>query len=219
MPDDPYTILQVTPQDTAESIKLSYRRLAKQYHPDLHGKDSSEQMRQINAAYALLGEPQRRRAYDQAQSRAYRVSTMPRQGRVVDDSVLLAQWLIKVYYPVDRYLRQIINPFAKHLEELAYDPYDDTYVEAFQRYLNRCEKLLNQAWDCYSAQPNPRGAARIAEYLYHALNQLRDSLDELSYFCQNYDYSHLHTGQELLTIVREMSDNAAAYVKCNQTVF
>ncbi|WP_218081111.1 J domain-containing protein [Anthocerotibacter panamensis] len=210
MTSDYYKTLELSPDCTDEEIKTSYRRLAKLHHPDLHGAQTGEQMRLLNEAYAVLGERERRLAYDsqhRAIPRPYRVSSVPRKSRGTDEYVLVTRWLIEVYQPVNRLLNQILSPLSRQLEALAYDPYDDDYIGDFQEYLDRCERAYTQAWRCYTDQPNPALTARIAEYLYHALNHMRDGLDELGYFCQNYDYSHLHT--ELFSIAIEMRDKAA----------
>jgi len=61
-----YKILQVEPQASQDAIDASYRRLARLYHPDLNlGKDSTQQMQELNEAYSVLRDPQKRREYDQ----------------------------------------------------------------------------------------------------------------------------------------------------------
>ena len=62
---DPYKILQVDPEAEDEVIQAAYRRLAQKYHPDrATGSDAVERMVAINAAWELIGEPDRRREYD-----------------------------------------------------------------------------------------------------------------------------------------------------------
>ncbi|MDP9370861.1 MAG: DnaJ domain-containing protein, partial [Chloroflexota bacterium] len=77
--DDHYATLRVRPDASREEIERSYRRLARAHHPDLL-RDASpearrraeETLKRINGAYAVLGDPQRRRFYDR--ERALRVS-------------------------------------------------------------------------------------------------------------------------------------------------
>ena len=64
-PKDPYKILQVDPEAEDEVIVAAYRRLARKYHPDVaEGADAAARMSAINAAWELIGEPDRRAAYD-----------------------------------------------------------------------------------------------------------------------------------------------------------
>ncbi len=60
-----YQRLELNPRASAEEIKQAFRRLARQYHPDLAGAEYKQQFQDINEAYQVLSDPQRRRAYDQ----------------------------------------------------------------------------------------------------------------------------------------------------------
>ncbi len=59
MIEDPYKVLGVSPDASDEEIKRAYRRLAKQYHPDLNPGDetAAKKMQQINAAYEQIKNP------------------------------------------------------------------------------------------------------------------------------------------------------------------
>jgi molecular chaperone DnaJ len=61
MIDDPYKVLGVTPDTPPDEIKKAYRRLAKQYHPDLHPGDAecARKMNEINSAYDQINNPQK----------------------------------------------------------------------------------------------------------------------------------------------------------------
>jgi DnaJ-class molecular chaperone len=63
---DYYQVLGVPRAASAESIKRAYRRLARETHPDLHPGDAAAEARfkEVNEAYEVLADPQRRRAYD-----------------------------------------------------------------------------------------------------------------------------------------------------------
>lgn len=69
---DYYETLGVPRDATAEDIKKSFRKLARKYHPDVSKeKDADARMKDVNEAYAVLSDPEKRAAYDQL-GRGYR---------------------------------------------------------------------------------------------------------------------------------------------------
>ncbi len=64
---DYYKILGLEPDATAEEIKRAYRKLALQYHPDRNPGDKAaeEKFKEINEAYQVLSDPEKRAKYDQ----------------------------------------------------------------------------------------------------------------------------------------------------------
>ncbi len=63
---DYYKILGVSKDATQEEIKKAFRKLALKYHPDRHkgDKEAEERFKEINEAYAVLSDPEKRRQYD-----------------------------------------------------------------------------------------------------------------------------------------------------------
>jgi molecular chaperone DnaJ len=62
---DYYETLGVNRGASADEIRRAYRNLAKQYHPDVNKDDGAEEhFKEINEAYAVLSDPERRSAYD-----------------------------------------------------------------------------------------------------------------------------------------------------------
>src|SRR5436309_13926086 len=62
---DYYRILGVDRKADDKTIKSAYRRLARKHHPDVaKGKDSPDRFKEINEAYEVLSDPEKRRRYD-----------------------------------------------------------------------------------------------------------------------------------------------------------
>jgi len=69
---NPYTVLGLNNQAKPEEIKSAFRKLAKQYHPD-HNRDdpkAQERFAEINQAYEILGDKDKRRQFDRGEINA-----------------------------------------------------------------------------------------------------------------------------------------------------
>jgi molecular chaperone DnaJ len=64
---DLYKVLGVSRDASQEDIKRAYRKLVRKYHPDANpgDKEAEQRFKAINEAYEVLGDPQKRRQYDQ----------------------------------------------------------------------------------------------------------------------------------------------------------
>lgn len=77
---DYYDILGVTKGASAEEIKKAYRKQALEWHPDRHKDDkeaAERRFKEINEAYQILSNPQKRSAYDQFGHNAFSPGGVP----------------------------------------------------------------------------------------------------------------------------------------------
>jgi curved DNA-binding protein CbpA len=82
---DYYGILGLTPEASHDEIKRAYRRLALRYHPDRNrdDPDSEDRLKEVNEAYRILGDVDKKRAYDLIYGR--RLEGRPFMNRVYTD--------------------------------------------------------------------------------------------------------------------------------------
>ena len=64
---DYYEVLGVSKDTSADDIKKAYRKAAMKYHPDRNpgDKTAEEKMKEVNAAYEILSDPEKKARYDQ----------------------------------------------------------------------------------------------------------------------------------------------------------
>jgi curved DNA-binding protein len=64
---DYYSTLGVSKTSTEKEIKQAFRRLARKHHPDVNPGDMAAESRfkDFNEAYEVLGDPEKRRRYDE----------------------------------------------------------------------------------------------------------------------------------------------------------
>lgn len=224
-----YQTLNISPQATSREIKQAYRRLAKLFHPDSNSDTTNtDKIIQINAAYEILGDRDRRRTYDRQLQEAQYPSPFPNQEKrqaeaqrqyqhhqktTHNTDVQLEVWLQEVYKPLNRLINPILKELDSQIEQLSADPFDDELMAEFQAYLEECRQYLEKAQVVFHSQPNPAHVAGAAASLYYCLNQLGDGIEELERFTLNYDDYYLHIGQELFRISSRLHGEARNALK------
>ncbi len=97
---DPYEVLGVPKNASAEAIKAAFRRQAKKLHPDANKQDkkAAAKFAELNAAYEILGDENKRKAYDRGEIDAegkprfhgfegFGAGAGPRAGRFADEGI------------------------------------------------------------------------------------------------------------------------------------
>lgn len=78
---DYYEVLGVSKNSTAEEVKKAYRSMARKHHPDVDKTSgAAEKFKEINEAYQVLSDPQKRSAYDQYGHNAFNQGGNPFSG-------------------------------------------------------------------------------------------------------------------------------------------
>ncbi len=72
MRKDYYQILEVDKDSSFEDIRISYKKLAKKYHPDISNEENAqEKFKEINEAYDVLSDEEKKHQYDSFYNRSY----------------------------------------------------------------------------------------------------------------------------------------------------
>ena len=205
---DPYRVLGVLPQASGAEIKAAYRALVKQHHPDAGGDATT--ILALNAAWEVLGDSERRAAFDRrssvagvggaggaAPSSGMGAKARRTKGSTADHAAL-ELWLTSVYGPIDRALAQVINPFAAQLKQLSADPYDDQLMELFCTYLEQSQQKMLKVEALYRSAMAPLLAKDFSLQLYHCFAQVKDALVDLERYTMGYVDSYLRDGRELM---------------------
>jgi molecular chaperone DnaJ len=169
---DYYAILGVSPQASDEEIKKVYRQLALKYHPDRNqgNPEAETKIRQINAAYEILGNPETRRSYERLRFGGYKPGTEgpgPGAEETIDPAVVFQEMEAKLQ---NEARNEILGVLIKQpmlikkeleiirervVEALGYDAFREKYVvqrgkEVLQdllteEFYTRRERLLEVA--------------------------------------------------------------------------
>src|SRR6266576_1719576 len=95
---DYYSTLGVAKTATDKEIKQAYRKLARKHHPDVNPGDKAAESRfkEINEAYEVLGDPAKRKKYDElgANWRAYEQAGAGQGAGGFDPSQAGGAWIV-----------------------------------------------------------------------------------------------------------------------------
>lgn len=78
---NPYSVLGVARNADADAIKKAYKKLARKYHPDVSKEPGADaRFKEINAAYDVLGDPEKRKNFDRFGEASTRTGFNPNQA-------------------------------------------------------------------------------------------------------------------------------------------
>lgn len=100
--EDYYEDLQVSPNADFETIERVYRLLAKRYHPDNTRTGRLERFEAISSAYRVLGNPEKRAAYDvlyeKQKDRYWRIFSEDPSNEGIEDDERIRNQLLSILY-------------------------------------------------------------------------------------------------------------------------
>lgn len=219
-----YDVLGVAPGVSREEIKVAYRQLVKSLHPDLSYVEKTnnqvtaetEQMMHINEAYATLIDSEKRAHYNSTMIHSYHSSQVRMPTNMqdsLDEEKATEKYLRQVFNPLTRSIVKILKKYKTKLKALAQDLYDEILLEEFELYVDEIEQTLRKASNGFTEHPAPLTMKNAVNWMRHCIAQAADGLEELRYFCQNFDYDHLAMADNLFKIAIEHSNKAMSMTR------
>lgn len=129
-----YEVLAISPSATIEEVKSAYRRCARVAHPDHKG--DAEHFRLVQEAYAVLGDAEKRAAYDQerrlwmrkigavechACGSANRITHRPEAGEIARCARCKTQLRITLSDMMSAQRQSLLNETARFVDEVGFD--------------------------------------------------------------------------------------------------
>lgn len=192
-----YLILGVSQNAKAKEIKSAFRRLARQYHPDLNPGDplSAEKFKQISQAYDVLSDASKRRRYDrqipmqQPVTATKQTPTTPQTAQeYYDRGTLHAQ---------NKEYRKAIKDYT---QAIGINP---KFVDA---YLKRCEMrykmgdhqgVLDDCYEVFNINPQIAKAHYYQGRARYSLGYVQPAIDSYGFAIaqdKNYPQAHYYRG-------------------------
>ena len=217
-----YQTLGISSDVTAAEIKRAYRKLAKEQHPDAQapvGTDehsaATEAMMHINEAYETLMDAAKRAEYDRYIGLNNHVAVHGKTAvfRTQDEEIEREIFLRTVFHPKRTAIVRMLGNYKKQLRDLSADPYDDELINKFQSYVDKLEETLRAGADALTRNSCPRSLRPAVQMLRYSIAQAADGLEELRFFCVNFDYNHLTMAENLFRISGDLSKQSLGLTK------
>ncbi len=223
--DNYYSTLGVSRNATSKEIKIAFRRLARQYHPDLNPNDpiSAEKFKQISQAYDVLSDTAKRRRYDRHVSSPRNQATTTQRTRSKSTHYYSTPRTAQEYYhrgtlrTQQKEYRQAIEDYTKAIE------LDPKFIDA---YLKRCEMrykmgdnqgVLDDCYRIFGINPNIAKAHYYQGRARYSLGYTQPAIESYNLAIaqdNNYPQAYYYRGiayKEILAISSAVNDlNRAA---------
>jgi curved DNA-binding protein CbpA len=199
-----YDILGLKQDASADAIRRAFRRQAKALHPDKDSGTEAEMVR-LNEAYDTLKDPDKREAYDATLRPAYRLPQRPAEAPPTLDPM---EFLARVLLPLDRQLAVALQFLDEAIAELAYDLYDDRYIERFGRAVEGAQAAMTQIDRKLMGAEWPGPLASALNLYSQGLRQVEDAIEDFETFTLNFDSDLLVEGRAMIRLARELLDEA-----------
>ena len=198
-----YLTLGVSQNASVEEIKTAFRRLARQYHPDLNPGDSvsAEKFKQISQAYDVLSDTSKRRRYDRqiplqqprrTSKKSYQTTTSRVQPKTAQE--YYTRGTVRAQ---DRKYSKAIEDFTQAIK------LDSKFVDA---YLKRCEMryklgdnqgVLNDCYEVLNIDPKLAKAHYYQGRSRYSLGYIQPAIDSYGLAIaqdKNYPQAHYYRG-------------------------
>ncbi|GBF80956.1 J domain-containing protein [Aphanothece sacrum] len=161
-----YTILQISRQATVAQIKEAYRRLARQYHPDLHPNDpiSEDKFKEVCEAYEILINPDKRIQYDRNLPEDF-------ETKKKDSSSAKSLYIQGINKALDKNYQGAIKDYNQAIK------LKHNFLEA---YVKRCEAYFNLNQD-HQVLADCQSIIRIDSHCFEGYYYLGRSRQRLGY--------------------------------------
>lgn len=196
-----YETLGITAAATTADIRRAYRLQAKQMHPDKEAGTEAKMVR-LNEAYDILKDPDKRQAYDATLRPAYRLPKRPTPTGPAPLDPL--EFMARVFRPLDRELGLAVQRLLEAIDELSYDVYDDTYINAFDLAVAAADKAFSQAHQRLFSAEWPGAIASGLNLYRQGVRQAEDAVEDFATFSLNFDTDVLVEGRSLLIWASKM---------------
>jgi tetratricopeptide (TPR) repeat protein len=206
---DYYQILRVSQQATLAEIKKSFRRLARQYHPDLNpnNPEAEAEFKQICAAYEVLSDVTQRQRYDRERGTQ---STAPESDEPIDNSPTVTELMqVALDKAAQRDYQGAIADFTRII---------DLHPDYVQAYLQRAQVRLQAGddrgvlVDCQQCLQLGIKTAQVYFLLGRARQRLSYAQAAIEAYSQaisiddDYALAYYHRGQ----VMRELQEQQQA---------